>query len=296
MKNTTTTTDLNKSLKELIEEIHRLNERRFQIEIGDVKIDEELLKKQAELLQHDCERMFNNFREWFVNRSALEILQKLEQYIEYQVQREVLGTLFQEYKKILGAARSIASKVEEINAVYVENGPWNIEDRHLYPVLRWIEKVHGLERMKVILHGKVKIGSRAIEFDALLFGKTEGDHPRVIGIEFKDSDVWKLTEQAITRSLFVHYQYAVVHRSPFSFLDTFYDKFDELVRNGIGVITVIEDEGKPYVIPLRKARYNPKIPDDLKTLWEAVMKEGWRLKDAQRLKEYRTLTKWLKEG
>ena len=124
---------MNAKLEEVLQELRRLNERRFPVEIGKIEVGEEMLRKHAELLGRDVERCFNEFKTWLVNRMVYDLEKELERYLEYVARNEILPSLKKEYMKILGDVRALKSKVEEMSAVFVESGEWNVEDRHLYP-------------------------------------------------------------------------------------------------------------------------------------------------------------------
>lgn len=80
-----------------------------------------------------------------------------------------------------------------------------IKDFLLYNFDIYVEKIFKNVNVRIPEY------KRPIEYDVLIFGKTSGGHPRVVGVELKKSgNLNKAVSQAIVRKPYVDYQFILV--------------------------------------------------------------------------------------
>jgi len=111
----------------------------------------------------------------------------------------------------------------------------NNEDLLLSGSLEIITQFHNVDVDRIDFHKRAD----GIEFDCIIRCHKKDDigkKPLIIAIEFKDSDIDKVIEQAHIRNSYVNMQYIVIGLSPKWLI---YDRFDQvrsLFEHGIGLI------------------------------------------------------------
>lgn len=119
----------------------------------------------------------------------------------------------------------------------------NDEDLLLSKSLEIITRFHDVTVDRIDFHKRAD----GIEFDCLIrCHKTEdlSKKPLIIAIEFKDSDIDKVIEQAHKRNAYVNMQYIAIGLSPKWLIYDRFDKLKLLFDHGIGLICL------QYQIPI----------------------------------------------
>jgi len=142
---------------------------------------------------------------------------------------------------------------------------------------------HNLSKWRAVLHYRWKPEKQVhdVEFDYLIFGETDRGWPRVIGVEFKDTDFSKAVSQAIIRRDYTNYQYVVIRLHIHDLFEHYWDALDRAKKNGIGVISV-DYRGNPYVLFSAKYHKTGKSLYDSVSSWFGGQTSQQELDDTQK--------------
>jgi len=127
----------------------------------------------------------------------------------------------------------------------------HLEDRFLHSCIDNICIYHNYKATNIEMHKQFN----GFEFDCFVTCKTPGNElPRTLGIELKDNNVEKVSDQALKRKDHVNLQYIVLNCSPMWVNDNV-DVLKKLKDAGVGLVSLITIEKTVYPVLMLSAKY-----------------------------------------